>query len=137
MSERLTLLPCPFCGGEPASYWIQGPHHNSRNNPDHFRVACCVTLEARTRVEAADKWNRRAALSSLSEGWVSVEEQLPEQLRMVLLVTPTSQRCSVDYGYRKGHDFFVQTSAGWDDTRNFGSEVTHWRDLPSPPVGKD
>ena len=61
MSERLTLLPCPFCGGEPASYWIEGPHHNSRNNPDHFRIACCVTLEARTAVEAADKWNGRAA----------------------------------------------------------------------------
>ena len=64
MSERLTLLPCPFCGGEPASYWIEGPHHNSRNNPDHFRIACCVTLEARTAVEAADKWNGRAALRS-------------------------------------------------------------------------
>jgi hypothetical protein len=77
------------------------------------------------------------ALASLSEGWVSVEEQLPGELRMVLLVTPTSQRCAVDYGYRKGRDFFVQSSIGWDDTRNFGSEVTHWRDLPSPPVGKD
>ena len=62
-AKNETLLPCPFCGGEPASYWIEGPHHNSRNNPDHFRIACCVTLEARTAVEAADKWNRRAALS--------------------------------------------------------------------------
>ena len=61
MSERLTLLPCPFCGGEPASYWIEGPHHNSRNNPDYFRIACCVTIEARTAIKAAGKWNRRAA----------------------------------------------------------------------------
>ena len=80
MSERLTLLPCPFCGGEPASYWIEGPHHNSRNNPDHFRIACCVTLEARTGVEAADKWNRRAALSSLSEGWVMVPKEPTEEM---------------------------------------------------------
>jgi hypothetical protein len=80
MSERLTLLPCPFCGGEPASYWIEGPHHNSRNNPDHFRIACCVTLEARTGVEAAGKWNRRAAPASVAGERVIVPKDPTEAM---------------------------------------------------------
>lgn len=70
-----------------------------------------------------------------NEQWVSIKDRLPEAQHMVLLATPTSHRGSVDYGFLDFKDrlFKVQSMAGWDDVRHYGSEVTHWMPLPEPP----
>jgi hypothetical protein len=54
---------------------------------------------------------------------------------MMLLHTPTSQRGSVNYGFREFSTgkFMVQSMLGWEPVENFGGPVEHWMPLPSPP----
>jgi hypothetical protein len=69
--------------------------------------------------------------------WISVLDQMPPEHRMVIFHTPTSQRGRVDYGFMDMKGVFnVQCASGWDDVRNYGSEVTHWMFMPEPPETK-
>lgn len=55
----------------------------------------------------------------------------PSNHQMCLIVTPTSQRGSIDYGFKDMGDgkWKVQTSIGWGPVSDYGSEVTHWYPL--------
>ncbi len=59
------LKPCPFCGGEPISYYIP-PHEHYIVDFPPFEGAgyvecphCDCGLSAKTEEEAIEKWNRR------------------------------------------------------------------------------
>ena len=76
MSERLTLLPCPFCG----STWGEGLTLGYRGQPAVGFFIHCTKCQAdgpysdghQDSLPAFLKWNERPALSSLSEGPPSV-----------------------------------------------------------------
>jgi Lar family restriction alleviation protein len=70
MSETEKLLPCPFCGGEPADYEI-APHTHKFATfmPDHPGshviecAGCGVGIIQATKDAALAAWNRRAHLA--------------------------------------------------------------------------
>lgn len=122
----MTLLLCPFCGGE-ARLSHAGAKHI---------IFCpnCVRLPADggyiNQEQAIAAWNNR------TDNWISVEERLPPKpeenpvfegkpFEMYLVSFPDS-----DYPFR----------AFWDG-ENFGDgwkkvNVTHWMPLPEPPRGE-
>lgn len=58
--KKLDLLPCPFCGGEPAIYshnWVAGYHIYCTGDDCPMSP---VTNARRTLAEAAADWNHRA-----------------------------------------------------------------------------
>lgn len=81
MSERLTLLPCPFCGssaeGDTGFFPLTNLLYVWCSNAE-----CGCSPKGRgERMFLPEEWNRRAALSSLSEGWVMVPKKpTPEML---------------------------------------------------------
>lgn len=53
--DEINLLPCPFCGGQPAFEIYEG---------DEYQVKCpycfAATWIEESKEEAAEEWNRRA-----------------------------------------------------------------------------
>ena len=114
MSE---LKKCPFCGGE-AKHWL-----GSDNEKGVYCFDCKAGIEVYgTLEELYSAWNTRV------DGWISVEDRLPEEGEMVLMFSK-----------------FKNYHMGWYDKKQckFYSEgysvkqgmVTHWRPLPEPPKG--
>jgi hypothetical protein len=65
------------------------------------------------------------ALNTLQQGWVSVEDRLPESDGEYLIVLSNQDNrvtCRCYFGY--GH---------WDAIKKY---VTHWMPLPLPPTGE-
>jgi hypothetical protein len=112
MTDKTELLPCPFCGGVPARFYIMGTEAVAC-------PACAATIGDPEPGRARAAWNRRA------DGWVSVEDALP------------SDGCAV-LGFCDG-DIEMMTydrQFGWyyiDNDRAY-NPVTHWRPLPPPPA---
>ncbi len=120
----MELKRCPFCGREV----VMNGCADLKGGP-YYYVACeCGgnTMGAETKEEAAAKWNRRA------EGWIPVEEGLPEEDGECL--------CCDDYGQMMvGVIFKDQGSntgvAAVDDDR-FMMDVMAWMPLPEPWKGE-
>ena len=117
MSE---LKPCPFCGHrqewksrytpEDAGYWsVQCPRCDAAGPLMH------------SESQAIAAWNRRA------DGWVSVEERLPEIGKRVLCLRKTGEQF-VGVNELEGGEWWQASRSPWA-TR----DVTHWRPLPNPP----
>lgn len=111
MSEK--LLPCPFCGGE-AEYHVEC---------EMVTVRCSICGATTSGwwdepEEAIAEWNRRA------DGWISVEERLPEHSNVVLVALRHGLVCEGSY-------FDIEQR--WI---RFGvpyMPVTHWMPLPELP----
>lgn len=148
MSERLKLLPCPFCGGTKigtkggSSYrWWLAYCGECGAQAGEVRMATLNKprdeAEAEAKEEALQEWNKRAALS---EGWVSVKERLPEPDVDVLVWLKkggTVINCWTEIREAPvtWSSATIPVGMCWQDYD--WEEVTHWRDLPAPPVGKD
>lgn len=66
--------------------------------------------------------------------WISVEDQMPEIRKWVLLRVACSDYFNVEQGMYRGGDEWMNC---WCATRN--SElypVSHWMPLPAPPTGE-
>ena len=83
-------------------------------------------------------WQSRA--SEESDGWISVDKQLPDDSALVMFWMPDWKFWDVGI-YRSETDLFVtEATYGYDDEPHTytSREVTHWRlqssiPLPSPP----
>lgn len=146
MSE---LKNCPFCGG--SNIYVDGYDHDAGKRWRVVCLDCMATVDdgcIQQKYRAIEAWNRRA------DGWIAVEERLPEVGKCVLIrqtyhaflgehgeyegVTvgylhqPTDRRC-------KPYFYFAAVSDYGDMVRAQsicpGSEyVTHWMPLPEPPA---
>jgi len=95
------------------------PRHRRRNH--HSHAAGCGKGGGRITITGLCD----AALSGGADGWVSVEDGLPEKLTIVLVDGPNySVRCAY---YQNG--FWSFASGG----HVLAKAITHWRPLPPPP----
>lgn len=126
------LKPCPFCGGKAEYQQFANPKH-------YYRVRCidCHCCTDGFRLNASDNpeenkaanatvWNNRR------NNWISVEERLPDNSDMVLIV------CDYDDGKRRvGFGYIMRSrnivwQGGVDQKLEY---VTHWQPLPEPSKG--
>lgn len=74
-----------------------------------------------------DKWRERFVTVGRADGWISVEERLPEEFKPVLIAAPGIDRAFCGW----------YTAQGWIDAEEglgLGVDgVTHWRPLPPLP----
>ena len=126
------LRECPFCGGK-AEYL-----HEDEDIDESGMVACvnpkCGVYFNNTYAfdgneyvlikDAVSKWNQRA------DGWISVNERLPEEDVDVLVNVwyAKSNNVHIDYLIASGDEI---TGHEWN---SYATDcVTHWRPLPAPP----
>lgn len=141
------LKPCPFCG----EYLVrtQGIYTNKYGKEyeeDYYSHAImknpeyCLAEEIRVGNNLKDitAWNTR------TDGWVSVEERLPDKGVLVLLYLQNASETKITTGkifndptFEKGIGEFC---IGFDSVfpEFLQSEyVTHWQPLPEPPTRTD
>jgi hypothetical protein len=56
------LIPCPFCGGQPETYWdmdLSGEFGKDCYNEGYNIVCCCVHVIAVEKDDAVKRWNTR------------------------------------------------------------------------------
>ncbi len=135
------LKPCPFCGGE--AQIVGGPEDWSPtfNDPDSggdpIAVVCkncnCGLYCFEDYEEAIAAWNRRA------DGWIPVEERLPEKDTLVLLYLENENHSKITTGKIYTSDdpqYNGEFCTGFDALcpvflkREY---ITHWMPLPQPP----
>lgn len=114
------LKPCPFCGGKDAVLQDRGVMDGQLMLKFAWCQRCGARTNAGDEATAIAAWNRRASQ------WVSVEERLPEEPGVYLVVglqhSNGEPYVATDVLHEKeGCWFFAYQS------------VTHWMPLPEPP----
>ena len=84
--EELSLLPCPFCGGEAKIYECYSsvlpvPGEAARYVASCVQINCVDSRPRGTRAEAAAFWNRRPSPSAVEAAEVVDDETTPEMIR--------------------------------------------------------
>jgi Lar family restriction alleviation protein len=112
MTEQ-TLKPCPFCGSDDVIF---------EGIPGCVSVVCeiceCVKVGYDNHEQAIQAWNQRA------DGWISVDERLPEHNTSVLVYRPRMHQK-------------IHLTQWWQGDEKKYMNVTHWQPLPAPPGGCD
>jgi len=130
-TDKQELLPCPFCGEE-AEVERLG---TSRASMVVVCSSCGAKVECGATCLSNSIWNTRQLpdQASAGDGWISVEDRLPEIEQDVLIAYSKKNRSVVGKrrsSVQKG-DYFV--TVAW----NVGAgDVTHWRPIPNPPSDK-
>ena len=59
--NKLELLPCPFCGGQPQTWWdIERPDPPECYYNEGYNIKCCIVELCRIhKSEAIEAWNER------------------------------------------------------------------------------
>lgn len=136
-TEKNKLLPCQHCGGK--SGLLESEPSKARFNQGcaHFAVSCsdfnCDVMPKGnlwhiTPQDAVNAWNTRA------DGWISVEDKLPESCSEVY-IWPRPDfglDCHSGYYYKHNNEWKAQSMQcfGVEDHK---VNVTHWMPLPEPP----
>ena len=117
MSDKPTLLPCPFCGGEAKLVDYGNGYDDPEAGPafEFWIAECnecdfCLCGQDGEKHVAVNKWNRRA------DGWRPASK-VPSDAREVLIAK--GEWCCVGWYLNGWH-------AVWD-------KPTHWRELPPMP----
>ncbi len=113
------LKRCPFCGCTKIN--------DGTTSHDHKSIwcdTCFASTIGETLDEAAATWNRRV------DGWVSVEDGLPEPFKPVLIFQTNK---SITIGRLSVVEFDFGPSMTWKNTYGKIATVTHWMPLPQPP----
>lgn len=149
------LKPCPFCGAE-ANHWpYGGDYHNEYINCSKCdaQIGEPVSWPAK---EVIKQWNTRASSNDTESRekiiefleaanatlkaelqkreWISVEDQVPDYTAPVLLFVDLGNDCDpiITTGY---YDHRAEKYVLFDDGgQDCGDEVTHWMELPEPPL---
>lgn len=136
--QQSELRPCPFCSCA-AGYVKHSAGVQGTQGFDKWDAVACKHCRAtvgacdrrfRCREDARDAWNRRAALShhSTPQGWISVDERLPnEDGETVLVVDKFGNVGTGDY-WNGVWDCSIEIVDG-----DFPGYITHWRPYPPPP----
>ena len=150
-----TLLPCPFCGGEPEEDAGGCIEYHGHEHQDYSitckqcgaEVYCSVgTFEKAdvpcschhdTRKVCVDKWNKRAAIIQaanspvIPDGWIPVGERLPEVKRGFLDTTVIIAML----GEKEGGEALYCSDGKfrWGRDEDPIEDVTHWMPLPAAP----
>ena len=114
------MKPCPFCG------WDK-PALVQPENVELYYVTCdgcgCGCSDANTEAEAIAAWNTR------SDGWIRVEDRLPEEIiEFVLVARNWGVKTAMEANYVDGK--FMTYRFG---TPSEFVDPTHWQPLPEPP----
>ncbi len=135
----MKLLPCPFCGGE-IHILEEGMHTDALGmfmlyHGDGQKGKCGLHSSGfgfayyKTKQEAADHWNTRA------DGWVSVEDRLPEYGQLQLVCVEQGPTL-VHNGKKLGgfrYDIKAYRRGEWLRPLEPGAAVTHWKPLGGLP----
>lgn len=148
MSDERFILPCPFCGSSDIEEdW--GCLMESHPEYQYGDITCkncqgsmSIELEGREIYGGASnklisKWNTRVCdISSLNDGWISVEDRLPQKNVEVLVLS----KLGVDidkWGSLSSRYAGTPLAAHAENCEGFTNygfgEITHWRPLPEPP----
>lgn len=117
MSE---LKPCPFCGGKPELIRMG----TNRVSMVIGCEDCGATVESgETVISKRSAWNIRA------DGWISVDDKLPEIGQQCLIEIQVCDNFNIENGKYKGNGVWV---GAWCDSRGNGCpyKVTRW--MPRP-----
>ena len=120
MSET-TLKFCPFCGSPGKLEKITDPHGHHI-----FWQAHCTSCDAKIGGLAEDPEEMIAEWNQRTDGWVDVNEQLPEETKAVLIYPSPDTYDEADIGW--------YTNGVWECSSGSELSVTHWMPLPPPPV---
>jgi hypothetical protein len=113
--------------------WFVCPCKEERHDGSYIRSADSAAWAA---------WQARAALSApaapvpaASEGWISVDERLPEDCQDVLVLCPdTGCEPSIwSAQWLSGSKTFESNSNGWADL----DDISHWMPRPAAPATSD
>jgi hypothetical protein len=75
----IVLLPCPFCGDQPRSYWQSA---SIDEDCGYWAIECCIAFSHDDdEPTAARAWNTREALSTIESDVVRENERLREALK--------------------------------------------------------
>lgn len=124
MSE---LKLCPHCNGSGRIVSVSG------FKSDRYRVVCeqcgASTRECDTEQEAVSAWNMRA------DGWIPVDERLPEKSGEYICLSRTAIRHVLDYS-AKHKKFNACDSLSEQLADSYSINVMYWQPLPEPPKGE-
>lgn len=141
----MTLRECPFCGGEAVDIGKVAPQLCPVMDVEGVWWVHCYGCETKGpdgagEAEAIAAWNRRA------DGWVSVEERLPEKNLLVLGWYAGRVEHHGSTWRREGFHFAVHWGEqGWNHrlideaVKKLDADflsVTHWQPLPAAPEVK-
>lgn len=102
------IKPCPFCGCIPE---VKGDVVTHRHKDD-----ICIVDDTQYDFE---KWNKRA------DGWISVEDRLPEDSSDVLVFDSEEGMKTAEYELNT-----FSVSENFNTTYRYLNNVTHWMPLP-------
>lgn len=135
--EEIKLLPCPFCGSKDVV-----ADHDQAN----YWYVCCRKCLARSlprykKDDGIKGWNTRALDKPNSDGWVPVEDRLPdakegfEHTEQCLVWYQPTQDATGNFGIAYYHYNSPYEGAGWIDFAHLGRTPTHWKRIVPPPTG--
>lgn len=133
-----SLKKCPFCGGKARYVYSMPLNYVECTKCKALGAIIVDAYEQRDgKKEAVDAWNRRA-----DDGWINVEDRLPEAGKRVLILMDSGTVFCGEIKLREllpewwyyydpqSEDMDMLSVVCWSGRLN---PVTHWMPLPEPP----
>lgn len=107
---------------------LQQEYEKARDERYSKRLQAAVSMVAvHEYCKFESDWSREYTIRQMEGEWISVEDRLPKHDSDILIY------CSGDKHFLKGikigYHSYCFHHEGWEIT-----SITHWRELPSPPI---